>query len=186
MAPKKKNEPKPRERPAAPRADARVSRSPGLEKVRELVTIMEAAGLSELSYEDQDLAVGLKRAVASGFAPMVPMAPAPLNVVHHTAPTAAPTGGSAAAAPAAEGTKHHVVHSPFVGTFYRSPSPNEAAFVEVGQRVKKGQTLCIVEAMKLMNEIESDAEGVVVRVLVENAQPVQYGDALFEIDTAAR
>lgn len=182
MASKKKNENKAQPRPAAPRAEIRAPRSPGLEKVRELVAIMETAGLAELTYEDQDLAVGLKRAVATAFAPVLAAAPHPASATAHAVPGANATPAAAAA----EGNQHHVVHSPFVGTFYRSPSPDEAPFVEVGQRVKKGQTLCIVEAMKLMNEIESDADGVVVRVLVENAQPVQYGDALYEIDTAGR
>lgn len=181
MAPKKKIDTQGRARPGVARSEATPKSSPGIEKVRELVAIMERSGLAELSYEDQDVAVALKRAVAQGLAPVLPLAPSPIPVM--SAPTVAPVASGAAAQDA---PKHHVVHSPFVGTFYRSPSPNEPSFVEVGHRVKKGQTLCIVEAMKLMNEIESDAEGVVVRVLVENAQPVQYGDALFEIDTTAR
>jgi acetyl-CoA carboxylase biotin carboxyl carrier protein len=159
-----------RAKTARPGASAAAS-GPGISKLRELVAIMEKSNLAELSYEDVDVAVALKRAFAPGSAPLV-MSPPPMTIA--TAPNTAPAAPS-----------HHVVHSPFVGTFYRSPSPDEPAFLEVGDRVKKGQTLCIVEAMKLMNEIESDADGVVVRVLVENAQPVQYGDALFEIDTAA-
>ena len=74
------------------------------------------------------------------------------------------------------------ITSPIVGTFYRSPSPEAASFIEIGQRVKKGQVLCIIEAMKLMNEIESEADGVVVKALVENGQPVEYGEPLFLID----
>ena len=175
MPAKKKKSTSNRARTARPEASAPSNR-PDLSKVRELVAIMEKANLAELSYEDADVAVALKRAFASQ---PLPLAQAP------AAPQAAQVAPAAPTATAAS-PSHHGVHSPFVGTFYRSPSPEESVFVEVGDRVKKGQTLCIVEAMKLMNEIESDAEGVVVRVLVENAQPVQYGDALFEIDTGPR
>ena len=89
---------------------------------------------------------------------------------------------AAAPAPAAEapaGQEGHVVKAPMVGTFYRSPSPDAKAFVEVGQSVKEGDTICIIEAMKLMNEIEADASGVVKAILVENGQPVEYGQPLF-------
>jgi acetyl-CoA carboxylase biotin carboxyl carrier protein len=99
------------------------------------------------------------------------------------APAAAASAQAAsAAAPAAEpaaGQEGHVVKAPMVGTFYRSPSPDAKAFVEVGQTVKEGQTICIIEAMKLMNEIETDASGVVKAILVENGQPVEYGQPLF-------
>ena len=96
-------------------------------------------------------------------------------------PAAAPP--PAAPAPKAETSDGNVsyITSPFVGTFYRSPGPDAAPFVDVGTRVKKGQVLCIVEAMKLMNEIESEIEGAVVQVLVENGQPVEYGEPLFKI-----
>ena len=93
-------------------------------------------------------------------------------------------GGAAKAAEAPNG-QHNYVNSPFVGTFYRSPSPEAPSFVEVGQRVKKGQVICIVEAMKLMNEIEAEADGTVVACLVENAQPVEYAQALFKISPAS-
>jgi len=88
---------------------------------------------------------------------------------------------AAAAAPAPE-PAGHVLKSPMVGTFYRAPSPGAPAFVEIGQSVTKGQTLCIIEAMKLLNEIESDASGVVKAILVENGQPVEYGQPLFQIE----
>jgi acetyl-CoA carboxylase biotin carboxyl carrier protein len=99
---------------------------------------------------------------------------------------AAPLAGAipaapAAAAPAAE-AKGHTLKSPMVGTFYRAPSPGAPAFVEVGQSVSKGQTLCIIEAMKLLNEIESDMAGTVKAILVENGQPVEYGQPLFLIE----
>jgi len=101
-------------------------------------------------------------------APIETRAPAPAA----TAP--APSAGEAPA-----GQEGHVVKAPMVGTFYRSPSPDAKAFVEVGQSVKEGDTICIIEAMKLMNEIEADAGGVVKAILVENGQPVEYGQALF-------
>jgi acetyl-CoA carboxylase biotin carboxyl carrier protein len=93
------------------------------------------------------------------------------------APTAAPV--PTAAPPEIEG--HHVVKSPIVGTFYRSPDPNAAAFVSVGDTVRQGQVLCIIEAMKLMNEIESDVAGEIVKIFPETGQPVQYGEPLFTI-----
>ncbi|NBX17057.1 MAG: acetyl-CoA carboxylase biotin carboxyl carrier protein [Proteobacteria bacterium] len=105
--------------------------------------------------------------------------------VPQTAPAPAQTPAAAAAAPAAPAPKPvpegNTICSPFVGTFYRSPSPDSPVFVEIGTRVKKGQTLCIVEAMKLMNEIEAEADGEVVSILVENAKPVEFGTPLFII-----
>jgi acetyl-CoA carboxylase biotin carboxyl carrier protein len=96
-----------------------------------------------------------------------------------TAPAAAPP--AAAAEKAGPPANAHILHSPIVGTFYRSPSPDAAPFAEVGARVKKGQVLCIIEAMKLMNEIESDADGVVAEIYPQNAQPVEFGEPLFAI-----
>jgi acetyl-CoA carboxylase biotin carboxyl carrier protein len=139
-----------------------------MERLRALVAIFEASSLASLDYEDADVAVRLARPSAAG-----PAAPAP---------AAAPAPGPAAATPAAaQGAGLHLVRSPFVGTFYRSPSPEAASFIEVGQDVVRGQTLCIVEAMKLMNEIEAEVGGRVVEILAENGKAVQYGDALFKI-----
>lgn len=112
-----------------------------------------------------------------------PSSSAATSSAQNSQPTEAPVAPVVTAAPAAErplpeGT---TVNSPFVGTFYRSPSPDSAVFVDVGTRVKKGQTLCIVEAMKLMNEIESEMDGEVVAILVENAKPVEFGTPLFII-----
>ena len=109
--------------------------------------------------------------MASGAMPAVAAAPASAT---------GPSAGAATAAPAEPAG--HTLKSPMVGTFYRAPSPGAPAFVEVGQAVSKGQTLCIIEAMKLLNEIESDASGVVKAILVENGQPVEYGQALFVIE----
>ncbi len=152
----------------APATDARMDR------LKRLVGILEGSSLASLEYEDSDMAVKLSRAHANGQSGHVVSAP----VV-----TAPPPSSEAPAPDAAEtaGANLYVVKSPFVGTFYRSPSPDQPSFTDVGQQVVKGQTLCIVEAMKLMNEIESEVAGTVVAVLVENGQAVQYHDPLFRI-----
>ena len=117
---------------------------------------------------------------ANGSAPLSPLPPMqPVSL----APRVSAADASEASAPASE-KKGHVVASPFVGTFYRTPAPDQPAFVEVGSVVKKGQTLCIIEAMKLMNEIEADEPGKITEILVENGQPVEFGQALFRIEPA--
>jgi acetyl-CoA carboxylase biotin carboxyl carrier protein len=104
-------------------------------------------------------------------------------VVNATTPAAAPPAAAPAAAPEKAGppANAHILHSPIVGTYYRAPSPDASPFAEVGSRVKKGQVLCIIEAMKLMNEIESDVDGVVAEIYPQNAQPVEFGEPLFAI-----
>jgi acetyl-CoA carboxylase biotin carboxyl carrier protein len=155
---------------AAP-SDDRISR------LQKLVGILESSTLSSLEYEDGDIAVRLNRAHAGNgqSGPPIIVGPAPEPSV-----VSSPASASKPSAPKEE-ENVHVVKSPFVGTFYRSPSPDQPSFTEVGQQVVKGQTLCIVEAMKLMNEIESDVAGTVLAVLVENGQAVQYHDPLFKI-----
>ena len=135
-----------------------------------LLTKLAAHDVSELEWEDDSarLRIVLGKPVTHVHAPAF----APPT----TAVAVAPPKGEAPAV--IEGT---IVTSPFVGTFYRSPNPESPSFVEVGTTVKKGQTLCIVEAMKLMNEIESEVAGEVVKVLVENGQPVEYGERIFAI-----
>jgi acetyl-CoA carboxylase biotin carboxyl carrier protein len=164
-----------------------------LEDVRKLVQLVEKSDVTHIVWQRGSEKVVIRRggALAASLAPLAPAAPAPL-FAPVTAPAAAPAPAAAAPAPAlvpAPAPKADakpdkpgvVVSSPFVGTFYRSPSPDTPPFVEVGQKVKKGQTLCIVEAMKLMNEIECEADGAVAEVLVQNATPVEYGEALFRI-----
>lgn len=123
----------------------------------------------------------------TGSAP-APMPAAPVSAGSAGSPGSSGSGGSAAGAPqttapaaAAEDAGAHIVNSPIVGTFYRASSPDADPFVDVGSRVKKGQVLCIIEAMKLMNEIESDVDGVVAKVYPQNAQAVEYGEPLFAI-----
>ena len=113
--------------------------------------------------------------------PQAMMYPQHQSFMPAAAPAAAPTAIEAAPAIAAQ-PDGHTVKSPMVGTFYRSSAPGANAFVEVGQTVKEGDTLCIIEAMKLLNEIESDKSGVIKAILVENGQPVEYGEPLFEIE----
>ncbi|MEW5848487.1 MAG: acetyl-CoA carboxylase biotin carboxyl carrier protein [Myxococcota bacterium] len=147
----------------------------GIQLLRDVVDLFQKSGLTELDFEDERVRIRLGKGGA-----VVHAAPAP--VVAH-APAHAPAAAHAAApapAPAAE-TGGHVVKSPFVGTFYRAPSPEAAPFVQVGATVKKGQTLCIIEAMKLMNEIEADVDGKVAEIYVENATPVEFGQKLFRI-----
>lgn len=149
-----------------------------LERLRELVTILEGSTLGTLEYEDADIVVKLSR---GGVAPtpMTTHLPAPALAAPAPTQTPAPAGDGAAAEPEGE-----VVKSPFVGTFYRSPSPKSKPFTDVGQKVTPKQVLCIIEAMKLMNEIESEVAGTVAEIYPENGQAVQYGDPLFRIVTS--
>ena len=139
-----------------------------LDQLQSLLKTLEDGGASEFEYEDDKLR--LKVAMVRGQAPIVSsVASAPALV--------------AAAAPRVEAADPNVVYvtSPFVGTFYKAPSPEAESFVAVNGSVKKGQTLCIIEAMKLMNEIESDAAGTIVDVLVENGKSVEFGQKLFKL-----
>jgi acetyl-CoA carboxylase biotin carboxyl carrier protein len=143
--------------------------------VEELAEVLRRQDLTELSVESDGLKVHLKRGGVVAHAAALPVVAAPL--------AAAPAPAPAQPAPKAETSDGNVsyITSPFVGTFYKSPGPDAAPFVDVGTHVKKGQVLCIVEAMKLMNEIESEIQGTVVQVLLENGQPVEYGEPLFKI-----
>jgi acetyl-CoA carboxylase biotin carboxyl carrier protein len=144
-----------------------------LRKLKTLIDLVQQSGIAELEISEGEERVRISRGVsgAQHAAPMthtvtLPLAGAP-------AAAAAPAEGDVAAAP--EG---HVIRSPMVGTFYRSSAPGAKAFVEVGQAVKAGETLCIIEAMKLLNEIEADRDGTVKAILAENGQPVEYGEPL--------
>ena len=147
-----------------------------LDILREMVALLDSSTALTLSYQRGDATYEVSRAghAAAPSAPMAYHAPA----VSAGAPAAA-APAAAPAAPAPSTLKE--IKSPMVGTFYRAPSPEAKPFVAVGDTVKEGQTLCVIEAMKLMNEIESDAAGVVKAILVENGQPVEYGQALFVI-----
>jgi len=146
-----------------------------LRKLKKLIDLVQESGISELEVTEGEEKVRIaKQLTAAPIAHQV-YAAAPMAA---SAPAAAPAAPVAAEPAAPAG---HQVKSPMVGTFYRSSSPDAKAFVEVGDTVKEGQTLCIVEAMKLLNEIESDASGVVKAILIENGQPVEFGEPLFII-----
>jgi len=143
-----------------------------LRKLKKLIDLVQESGIAELEITEGEEKVRISRV---GTAPQAAVIAAPAVQAIPAAAAAAPTGE---APPAVEG---HVVKSPMVGTFYRAASPGAKTFVEVGDRVNPGDTLCIIEAMKLLNEIEADQGGVVKEVYVENGQPVEYGEPLFLI-----
>jgi len=158
-----------------------------LRKLKKLIDLVQESGIAELEITEGEEKVKIVKGgeVSVSQAPAaVVAAPAAVgSAAPAAAPVAAaPAGAAPAAVPASEpppADAGHAVKAPMVGTFYRSPSPDAKAFVEVGQTVKEGDTICIIEAMKLMNEIEADASGVVKAILVENGQPVEYGQPLF-------
>ena len=148
-----------------------------LRKLKKLIDLVQESGIAELEITEGEEKV---RIVKSGRA-----APEPVAMLPEAAPAAAGAAAPAAGSPAAEAApaiEGHVVKSPMVGTFYRSPSPGAKPFVEIGDAVKAGQTVCIIEAMKLLNEIEADKDGIVRAILVENGQPVEYGEPLVVIE----
>ena len=150
-----------------------------LRKLKKLIDLVQESGIAELEITEGEEKVKIVKGGEVSVSPVPVAATTPVQAVTPSPPAAA---APAAAAPSAEpppGEAGHAVKAPMVGTFYRSPSPDAKAFVEVGQSVKEGDTICIIEAMKLMNEIEADASGVVKAILVENGQPVEYGQPLF-------
>lgn len=149
-----------------------------LRKLKKLIDLVEESGIAEIEVTEGEEKVRITRTTAA--AAPVYAAPAPAAAAPVAAP-AAPAAAAPAATPAARDLSN-AQKSPMVGTFYRAPGPNAAAFVEVGQQVKVGDTLCIIEAMKLMNEIEAEKSGVVKEILVENGTPVEYGEPLFIIE----
>lgn len=165
-----------------------------LKEIRELIEFLKEQDIAEFELERGDVKVRVKRGEAHAAAPdarYIAVHPAPVAVVPAAAPvvgvngTAAPAPAAAPpAAPANESAAEeelHLVRSPIVGTFYEAPSPGAPPFVKAGDTVSTGQVLCIVEAMKLMNEIECDVEGEIVKKLVSNGQPIEYGQPLFAI-----
>ena len=151
-----------------------------LRKLKKLIDLVQESGIAEIEITEGEEKV---RIVRGGVVveETQPAARPPVSPPAAIAPAVAPVSGATAEAPPAA-VAGHVVKSPMVGTFYRSPSPDAKPFVQVGDTVKAGQTICIIEAMKLMNEIEADADGMVKSILVENGQPVEYGEALLVIE----
>ncbi len=159
--------------------------SVNLDELRELIALMRDNGLAELELEREEFRVRLRRdfgpapayqhAEMSQPAPVAAPAPAP------AAPAAPTHPGAHAATEASQDQDLHIIPSPIVGTFYRSPSPTADAFVKIGSNVEPDSVVCIIEAMKLMNEIQAETSGEVVKIYVENGQPVEYGQPLFGI-----
>jgi acetyl-CoA carboxylase biotin carboxyl carrier protein len=153
-----------------------------LERIESLLKLLSAHDVSEFHYRDGEHRIRLRLGPP----------PVPIHTVHAApmpiASAASPVGAAPAAQPGAPAQASDdglvVIESPMVGTFYRAPSPGAPPFVEVGDTVQKGKTLCVIEAMKLMNEIEAEVGGTIAEILVDNAQPVQFGQALFKIRPA--
>jgi acetyl-CoA carboxylase biotin carboxyl carrier protein len=150
-----------------------------LRKLKTLIDLVESSGIAELEIQEGEERVRITRALSGATAAATTHAVVPIPVALAPGPPAAANG--AAAAPPPEEPEGHLVKSPMVGTFYRAASPGAKPFVEVGDSVQAGDTLCIIEAMKLMNEIESDKSGLVKQILVENGQPVEFGQPLVVI-----
>jgi acetyl-CoA carboxylase biotin carboxyl carrier protein len=152
-----------------------------LRKLKKLIDLVQESGIAELEITEGEEKVKI---VKGGEATVTPLVPAAIVAATAAVPAAGAVAPApaAAAAPEAPAPSGHVLKAPMVGTFYRSASPDAKPFIEVGQNVKAGETVCIIEAMKLMNEIEADATGMVKAILVENGQPVEYGQPLLIIE----
>ncbi len=147
-----------------------------IRKIKKLIELVEESGIAELEITEGEESVRIHRGSSASYQPMP---------VQYAAPAPAPAApvAEAPAAPAAPAEPTgHIVRSPMVGTFYRSSSPGSKAFVEVGQKVNVGDTLCIVEAMKMMNQIEADKAGVIKQILVDNQDPVEFDQPMFVIE----
>ena len=165
-----------------------------VEALRQIVEILEASEISRLDWSNGDEKLTIRRgppatqvvqhmSAPMSSSPAVTVMPSHAPQVSHAAePRARPSAPTRGPIESAGEKKGHVITSPFVGTFYRSPGPDQPAYAEVGTAVKKGQVLCIIEAMKLMNEIESEVAGKVAEVLVQNGQPVEFGQPLYRIE----
>jgi acetyl-CoA carboxylase biotin carboxyl carrier protein len=168
-----------------------------IQEIQDLIKLVSRSGVSEVSIEDKDFKLSIKsentkkgskdheatiiQQIPMGMPqmPMAMQAPAPAPVAAHApATTAAPTTAEADA----KDSKHVIVKSPMIGTFYRSPSPDKGPFVNVGDSIKPGKVICIVEAMKLFNEIEAEISGTIVKILAEDSSPVEYDQPLFLVD----
>ncbi|MBK8341271.1 MAG: acetyl-CoA carboxylase biotin carboxyl carrier protein [Flavobacteriales bacterium] len=153
-----------------------------LTQIQDLIKFVAKSGVSEVEIEQKDFKITIKTP-ASRKEVQVIAAPAPTYAAPAAVASAAPTAAAAPAAPVpAADAKYITIKAPMIGTFYRSAGPGKPVFVNVGDEVKKGKPICIIEAMKLFNEIESDVEGKIVKVLVDDAKPVEYDQPLFLVD----
>ncbi|WP_405236599.1 acetyl-CoA carboxylase biotin carboxyl carrier protein [Lentisalinibacter orientalis] len=156
-----------------------------IRKVKKLIELLEESGIAEIEITEGEEAVRISRYPANTMVAAPQMAHYPMQQAAPANPPpepAAPAGEPAGAPPREPEEEGHVVTSPMVGTFYAAPAPGASPFVQIGDRVKAGDTLCIVEAMKMMNPIEADVDGVVKSIRVQNGEPVEYGQMLFVID----
>ena len=154
-----------------------------LRKLKTLIDLVSDSNVSELEITEAEGTVRIVKSAPAPVAMVTQMAaPAPVAVAAPVAAAPAPVAAPAAAPVAEAATSGHTVKSPMVGTFYRSSSPGAKAFAEVGQQVKEGDTICIIEAMKILNEIEADKAGTITKILAENGQAVEYGAPLFIIE----
>lgn len=158
-----------------------------LNEIQDLIKFVAKSGVTEVEIEQKDFKITIKsekksdsQIIVQAAAPVVPQMAAPVAAPQ----VAAPTTESAAPAASSEDSKYITVKSPMIGTFYRSSGPDKEPFVSVGQSVNKGETVCIIEAMKLFNEIEAEFSGKIVKVLVDDATPVEYDQPLFLVDPA--
>jgi acetyl-CoA carboxylase biotin carboxyl carrier protein len=157
-------------------------------EIEELIRFVSKAGVSEVSLETKDLKITIKnsqKAAETYFAAPAPVMQAiPVAQPAPVAAAPAPRAEAPAATPASDDSKYHTIKSPMIGTFYRASSPDKPNFANVGDEIKTGKVICIIEAMKLFNEIEADISGRIVKVLVENATPVEYDQPLFLVEPA--
>lgn len=155
-----------------------------LRKIKTLIDLVEESGISELEVKEGEESVRISRNTGpvTNYMSAPPMMQAPAPAYAPPAAAASAPARSEAAAEKPKADSRHTVRAPMVGTFYRSPSPGAKAFVEVGQTVKVGQTLCIIEAMKMLNQIESDKAGVIAEIVAENEKPVEFDQPLFIIE----
>ncbi|EEI2263788.1 acetyl-CoA carboxylase biotin carboxyl carrier protein [Salmonella enterica] len=154
-----------------------------IRKIKKLIELVEESGISELEISEGEESVRISRTTANaGFPVMQQAYAAPMMQQPALSNAVAPAATPAMETPAAAEISGHIVRSPMVGTFYRTPSPDAKAFIEVGQKVNVGDTLCIVEAMKMMNQIEADKAGTVKAILVESGQPVEFDEPLVVIE----
>lgn len=150
-----------------------------IRKIKKLIELLEESGLVEIEVREGEESVRISRSMNQPAQTFISAMPSPVAAVPPAAGEPSPQGGAAATEVPAAG---HTVTAPMVGTFYRAPAPGATPFVEVGQRVNAGDSLCIIEAMKMLNQIESDKAGIIKAILVENGQPVEYGEPLFIIE----
>lgn len=152
-------------------------------EIQDLIDFISNSGLDEVNIETDAFKISVKKnsGMVVSAAP-APAAAAPAPVAAPPAPAAAAPAAAPAETPASSGGNTVTIKSPMIGTFYRSPKPDSPSFIEVGSKVKKGDPVCIVEAMKLFNEIESEVEGTILKVLVDDASPVEYDQPLFLVD----